>query len=100
VWRVCFEKRDIPILIAKESFKFSQSCILLLIAPREFAVLEVDLFKVTIVEGISESHSLAPIGFGMILVSSSVDLVEVTGQNPSSTGGRFLHHQAGKQSII
>ena len=40
-------KGDVPFLIAKKGIKLAHGGVLLLIAPRELAVLKWDLFKVT-----------------------------------------------------
>lgn len=71
-------KGYIPLFVAKEGIKFTHSWILLLICPCELPILKMYFFEATSVEGVSESHNPATVRVGSVLVSGTVNLIEVT----------------------
>ena len=66
----------VPFRIAKEGVEFAQGGVLSFIAPSELSVLEVDLFQLTRVEGISEAHKTREVYICTVFISSAVDLIE------------------------
>jgi hypothetical protein len=84
---------NVPIFVAKEGVKLAQNWFVLFVAPSEFAVLEVDFFKIASIKRVSKSNNLTPVYISTIFVSSPVDLVKVTGYKPSCSNRRLRSNQ-------
>jgi hypothetical protein len=80
---------NVPFLIAKEGIKLAHRRDLLLIAPSKLSVLEVDLFEVTNAKSVAKSYNPTTVCIASVLVTGTVDLVEITGDKPSSARGRL-----------
>ena len=91
---------NIPILIAKESVKLAHGGVLLFITPSELAVLEMYLFKITSVDGVSKTDHPASIAITPIFVACFVYLVEVSRDQPTRARRRLRRHKLGKESIL
>jgi hypothetical protein len=70
---------NVPLLIAKEGIKLAQRRVLLFIAPSKLSVLEVDFFEVTSAKSVAKSNNPTTVCIASVLVTCTVDLVEVSG---------------------
>ena len=81
---------DIPILIAKKCVKLAHCRLLLVVAPRKPTVLEMNFFKITIVEGRSEAANPTTVHIARVFVASFIDLIKVARDQPFGAPRRFL----------
>ena len=86
---------DIPIFITKKAIKFAHGRISSLVAPREFPILQMYLLELASIESVAEPDNAAPINIGTVLISGTIDLVQISGDKPSRAISRFLpnHHK-------
>lgn len=93
-------KAEIPLSIAKDGIKLAKGRVLPPVGPREPTVLEVNLVELTSMQSIPETDNATPINIGFVLVSSAVDLVEVTKHEPPNPRRRLLGNKLGKEIIL
>jgi hypothetical protein len=91
---------EIPFLIAKEGINLAHSGVITLIAPREAPILKMNLIELASMKSISESIETPLIHIYIVLVSSSIDLVEVTKNKPFFPQRRLLRDQLDEEVIF
>jgi hypothetical protein len=90
---------EIPFLITKEGINLAHSGVLALIAPREAPILKMDLIELASMKSIAKSIETPSIHISITLVSSSIDLVEITKDKPFLPQRRLLSDQL-KEEVI
>ena len=88
VGRVC--RIGCPNLHYKKAIKFAHGRINSLVAPHEFPILQMYLLELASIESVAEPDNAAPINIGTVLISGTIDLVEISSHEPSRTLLRLL----------
>jgi hypothetical protein len=86
-------KAKVPFVVAKESIKLAKSWIVPLVAPSEPPILKLDLVKLARLESGAEVIDSALIDIYIVLVSSSLNLVEIPEGQPSHPGRWLEGHK-------
>ena len=91
---------DVPIFIAKEGVKLAHGRLLSLIAPSELAVLQMDFLEIAILEGIAKAANSTTMNRPSTFITSLVDLVEVSCNQPPGVCRWFLIHKLGEELLL
>ena len=83
-------KINIPLVVTEEAVQFAERWVSAFVAPGELPVLKVYLLEIASVQGVAESDKTTPINISTVFVSSSVDLVKITINQPLRSVDRLL----------
>jgi hypothetical protein len=93
-------KPEVPFGIAKNGIKLAKGWVSPSVAPSEPAILKMDLIKLTSVQGGTEAVDTTSVHICLVLVPSTVNLVEVAKHKPSSPNGGLLGNQLGEEVVF
>jgi hypothetical protein len=78
-------KGNVGLMVAKKGVELAQGGVESFVAPSKAAVLKWDLVQFTSLESVAESHEASTIDATVAFVSCTVNLVEITVDNPLSS---------------
>ena len=91
---------EVPVCIAEKGVKLAKGRVGTFVAPSEPFVLELYLVELTLMERSPKPVDSAAIYVPLVLVPSSVNLVEIPRGDPSHTSGWLLANELGKEHIF